>query len=79
SERSITSSIIHPMCFDDIGKPEGFYSLLIFAGYLNPEPVTPEHNIYRLSIPNQEARYIYQNRFIKSEPSAENRIDCRVA
>ncbi|MEO1219347.1 MAG: AAA family ATPase [Bacteroidota bacterium] len=79
SERSITSSIIHPMCFDDIGKPEGFYSLLIFAGYLNPESVTPERNIYRLSIPNQEARYIYQNRFIKSEPSAENRIDCRVA
>ena len=78
SERSITSSIMHPMCFEDIGKPEGFYSLLIFAGYLNPSPVDPERNVYQLSIPNQETRYIYQNRFIKSKSSPEDRIDCRV-
>ena len=43
-----------------------FYSLLVFAGYLNPmkDSDDPEESLYRLTIPNREVRYIYTQRVI---------------
>ena len=62
-------SIIYPIAkqirFEDISKPMGLYSLLLFSGYLNPEVVHGEKNIYRLSIPNYEVQYIYETRLLE--------------
>ena len=62
-------SLVYPIAkqirFEDIGKPMGLYSLLLFSGYLNPEVVHAERNIYRLSIPNYEVQYIYETRVLE--------------
>ena len=62
-------SLVYPIAkqirFEDIGKPMGLYSLLLFSGYLNPEVVHGEKNIYRLSIPNYEVQYIYETRMLE--------------
>ena len=62
-------SLVYPIAkqirFEDIGKPMGLYSLLLFSGYLNPAVVHAEKNIYRLSIPNYEVQYIYETRLLE--------------
>ena len=62
-------SLVYPITkrirFEDIGKPMGLYSLLLFSGYLNPAVVHAEKNIYRLSIPNYEVQYIYETRVLE--------------
>ncbi|MFP3017332.1 MAG: AAA family ATPase [Candidatus Tisiphia sp.] len=59
---AITSSITKHISFMDIGQPEGLFSLLLFSGYLNPHAKMPERDIYELSIPNYEVKYIYEKR-----------------
>lgn len=62
SGSSITIPIAKQINFEDLGKPRGFFSLLLFAGYLNPQAVDAEESLYSLSIPNQEVRTIYKLR-----------------
>ncbi len=63
--KSITTPITKQIIFDDINKPIGLFSLLLFSGYLNATPVEPEENIYALSVPNKEVRYIYERRVLE--------------
>jgi hypothetical protein len=61
---SVTVPIVKQISFDDIDKPVGFYSLLLFAGYLSPEIVDAAKNFYSLSVPNKEISRIYELRLI---------------
>lgn len=69
ADRSVTKQLYREIAFEQIkeGKKEEkkrvFCSLLVFAGYLNPNP-TDKRDIYELSIPNQEVRQIYEERVI---------------
>ncbi|MCC8419243.1 MAG: ATP-binding protein [Rickettsia endosymbiont of Glossina mortisans submortisans] len=62
---SILSPITKQISFADIEKPVGLFSLLLFSGYLNPITKEPEKNIYELSIPNKEVKYIYETRLLQ--------------
>ncbi|WP_342278345.1 AAA family ATPase [Candidatus Tisiphia endosymbiont of Myopa tessellatipennis] len=62
---AITSSITKHISFMDIGQPEGLFSLLLFSGYLNPHAKMLERDIYELSIPNYEVKYIYEKRVLQ--------------
>ncbi|EER22564.1 MULTISPECIES: AAA family ATPase [spotted fever group] len=62
--KNIISTIVKQISFSDINKPVGLLSLLLFSGYLNPTARSPEKNIYELSIPNQEVKYIYETRVL---------------
>ncbi|CAG8641890.1 17100_t:CDS:2 [Racocetra fulgida] len=60
--RNITKKLYKQIALDQIKKDKrAFYSLLVFAGYLNP--VETEVG-YKLSIPNQEVREIYEERVV---------------
>ncbi len=63
--KSIISPITKQISFADINKPVGLFSLLLFSGYLNPTAKKPEENIYELSVPNKEVRYIYNARMLQ--------------
>ncbi|WP_341761281.1 AAA family ATPase [Candidatus Tisiphia endosymbiont of Thecophora atra] len=63
--KSITSPITKQISFADINKPIGLFSLLLFSGYLNPTVQNSEENIYELSAPNREVRYIYKVRMLQ--------------
>ncbi|MCC8397725.1 MAG: ATP-binding protein, partial [Rickettsia endosymbiont of Labidopullus appendiculatus] len=63
--KSIISPIVKQISFADINKPVGLFSLLLFSGYLNPTAKKPEENIYELSVPNKEVRYIYNARMLQ--------------
>lgn len=63
--KTINSPITKQISFEDIGEPIGLYSLLLFSGYLNPNPVDIEENIYELSAPNKEVLYIYKTRMLR--------------
>ncbi len=65
SGRSLTTPITKQISFSDINKPIGLFSLLLFSGYLNPTAIEPEKNIYQLSIPNNEIKFIYENRVLQ--------------
>ena len=52
------------IAFDKLDSPDGLYSLLLFSGYLNPEAIDRLKNFYKLSIPNHEVAYIYQERIL---------------
>lgn len=65
SGRSLTTPITKQISFSDINKPIGLFSLLLFSGYLNPTAIEPEKNIYQLSIPNNEVKFIYENRVLQ--------------
>ncbi|WP_250310892.1 AAA family ATPase [Rickettsia endosymbiont of Oedothorax gibbosus] len=56
--KAIISPIVKQISFADINKPVGLFSLLLFSGYLNPVAKKPEEDIYELSVPNKEVRYI---------------------
>lgn len=64
SGESITVPIVKQISFEDIDKPIGFFSLLLFAGYLNPKVSDAEESIYDLSIPNKEVSNLYKLRVI---------------
>ena len=63
--KSIISPITKQIIFNDINKPIGLFSLLLFSGYLNPTAKEPEENIYELSVPNKEVKYIYETRVLQ--------------
>ncbi|MDN3030786.1 MAG: AAA family ATPase [Candidatus Tisiphia sp.] len=63
--KSIISPIVKQISFADINKPVGLFSLLLFSGYLNPVAKKPEEDIYELSVPNKEVRYIYNARMLQ--------------
>ncbi|WP_342278618.1 AAA family ATPase [Candidatus Tisiphia endosymbiont of Myopa tessellatipennis] len=63
--RSIISPITKQISFADINEPVGLLSLLLFSGYLNPTAKIPEKNVYELSIPNYEVKYIYETRVLQ--------------
>ncbi|WP_425360528.1 MULTISPECIES: AAA family ATPase [unclassified Candidatus Tisiphia] len=63
--KTITSSITKHISFADINQPEGLFSLLLFSGYLNPATKIPERDIYDLSVPNYEVKYIYEKRMLQ--------------
>ncbi|WP_341747604.1 AAA family ATPase [Candidatus Tisiphia endosymbiont of Dascillus cervinus] len=63
--KSIISPITKQISFADINKPVGLLSLLLFSGYLNPTAKISEKNIYELSIPNYELKYIYETRVLQ--------------
>jgi hypothetical protein len=62
---SITTPVSKQVSFDDLKNPKGLFSLLLFAGYLNPvSVVNSEKNVYQLSIPNYEVKQIYEERLL---------------
>ena len=61
---SIRHSIMKKISFEDIHSSTGLFTLLLFAGYLNPDKETIR-DVYELSIPNDEVRYIYEQRLLK--------------
>jgi hypothetical protein len=63
--KSVTKRIYKEIDFNQIKENEDLlYSLLVFAGYLNPTPI--ELDTYKLSIPsNQEVKKIYEDRVIQ--------------
>ncbi|MFP3017330.1 MAG: AAA family ATPase [Candidatus Tisiphia sp.] len=63
--KSIISPITKQISFADINEPIGLLSLLLFSGYLNPTAKIPEKNVYELSIPNYEVKYIYETRVLQ--------------
>ncbi|OZG31665.1 AAA family ATPase [Rickettsia endosymbiont of Culicoides newsteadi] len=63
--KSIISPIVKQISFADINKPVGLFSLLLFSGYLSPIAKKPEEDIYELSVPNKEVRYIYNARMLQ--------------
>ncbi|MCC8483832.1 MAG: ATP-binding protein [Rickettsia endosymbiont of Labidopullus appendiculatus] len=63
--KTITSSITKHISFADIRQPEGLFSLLLFSGYLNQSVKIPERDIYDLSVPNYEIKYIYEKRMLQ--------------
>ncbi|WP_425364545.1 AAA family ATPase [Candidatus Tisiphia endosymbiont of Mystacides longicornis] len=63
--KAIISPIVKQISFADINKPVGLFSLLLFSGYLNPVAKKPEEDIYELSVPNKEVRYIYNARMLQ--------------
>ena len=62
---SITSHIMKHISFEVIQNPVGLYSLLLFSGYLNPASIPGVKDSYRLSIPNYEVAYIYEQRLLE--------------
>ena len=62
---TLVSPIVKQISFEAIREPVGLFSLLLFSGYLNPAVVHGEKNIYRLSIPNYEVKYIYEQRLLE--------------
>ncbi|CAG8782568.1 38305_t:CDS:2 [Gigaspora margarita] len=65
SGKSITMELYGEIAFEQIKDSRNiFYSLLVFAGYLNPKP-TDQLDFYELSIPNREVRKIYKERMIQ--------------
>ncbi|MEO1219644.1 MAG: PD-(D/E)XK nuclease domain-containing protein, partial [Bacteroidota bacterium] len=66
ARKQISSLITKQISFEDIRSSIGLYSLLLFAGYLNPDSVAlgEDANTKRcnLSIPNHEVRLIYRQR-----------------
>jgi len=63
--QSITIPITKQISFYDIHRPMGLFSLLLFSGYLNPVPIEPETDVYQLSVPNKEIKYIYETRVLQ--------------
>jgi hypothetical protein len=61
---SIEVPIVKKISFMDINKPTGLFSLLLFSGYLNPDEGDAASGRYKLSIPNYEAQYIYEERVL---------------
>ena len=61
---SISHPIMKKISFEDINSSTGLFTLLLFAGYLNPDKETIR-DFYALSIPNDEVRYIYVQRLMK--------------
>jgi hypothetical protein len=62
---SVTTPITKQISFNNINKPTGLFSLLLFSGYLNPTSIEPEKNTYALSVPNKELKYIYETRMLQ--------------
>ncbi len=63
--KTIVSPIIKQISFDEVNTKTGLFSLLLFSGYLNPVSKKSEEDIYELSAPNKEVRYIYNNRILR--------------
>ncbi|MEO1219689.1 MAG: AAA family ATPase, partial [Bacteroidota bacterium] len=61
---SIDRIINTKIAFKELYHPDSFYTLLLFSGYLNPEPIDRLTDLYRLSIPNHELAYIYEKRVL---------------
>ena len=59
---SVDRIINTKIAFEELYHPNSFYTLLLFSGYLNPEPIDRLTDFYRLSIPNHEVAYIYEKR-----------------
>ena len=62
---SLERIINKKIAFDKLDSTDGLYSLLLFSGYLNPEAIDKPRNLYKISIPNHEVAYIYQERILK--------------
>ncbi|OZG31458.1 AAA family ATPase [Rickettsia endosymbiont of Culicoides newsteadi] len=65
SGKIIVSSITKQISFSDINSRSGLFSLLLFSGYLNPTVIESAKNIYELSVPNEEVKFIYENRLLQ--------------
>ena len=61
---SLEKPIYKQIRFEDLAKPSGLYSLLLFSGYLNPKLLDSPQDLYQLSIPNYEVRFIYERRML---------------
>jgi hypothetical protein len=65
SGKIIVSSITKQISFNDINSRSGLFSLLLFSGYLNPTVIESAKNIYELSVPNEEVKFIYESRLLQ--------------
>ncbi|MEO1219035.1 MAG: AAA family ATPase [Bacteroidota bacterium] len=65
ARQDIVSRINKHISFDDIDTPLGLRSLLLFGGYLNASAVAGQEDRYKLSIPNNEVRHIYEIRLVE--------------
>ena len=69
AREQIDSFITKRISFEDVASSIDLHSLLLFAGYLNADSITPGDNDdtkkCKLSIPNHEVRCIYERRLLK--------------
>ncbi|BFD45930.1 MAG: AAA family ATPase [Rickettsia endosymbiont of Sergentomyia squamirostris] len=63
--KAIIAPIMKQISFADISSRSGLFSLLLFSGYLNPTAVEPTRNIFELSAPNEEVKFIYETRLLQ--------------
>ncbi|WP_341755632.1 AAA family ATPase [Candidatus Tisiphia endosymbiont of Ptychoptera albimana] len=63
--KAIIAPIMKQISFADISSRSGLFSLLLFSGYLNPTAVEPTRNIFALSAPNEEVKFIYETRLLQ--------------
>ncbi|BFD46170.1 MAG: AAA family ATPase [Rickettsia endosymbiont of Sergentomyia squamirostris] len=63
--KAIIAPIMKQISFADISSRSGLFSLLLFSGYLNPSAVEPTRNIFKLSAPNEEVKFIYETRLMQ--------------
>ncbi|WP_425364513.1 AAA family ATPase [Candidatus Tisiphia endosymbiont of Mystacides longicornis] len=63
--KAIIAPIMKQISFADISSRSGLFSLLLFSGYLNPTAVEPTRNIFELSAPNKEVKFIYETRLLQ--------------
>jgi hypothetical protein len=63
--KAIIAPIMKQISFSDISSRSGLFSLLLFSGYLNPTVVEPTRNIFELSAPNEEVKFIYETRLLQ--------------
>jgi hypothetical protein len=63
--KSIITPIMKQISFADISLRSGLFSLLLFSGYLNPSSVELTRNIFELSAPNEEVKFIYETRLLQ--------------
>ncbi|MFU7502727.1 MAG: AAA family ATPase [Candidatus Tisiphia sp.] len=63
--KAIIAPIMKQISFADISSRSGLFSLLLFSGYLNPTAVEPTRNIFELSAPNEEVKFIYETQLLQ--------------
>ena len=60
----ITLKITNQINLSTLHQKSSLFSLLLFAGYLNPTPIKGKSSFYKLTIPNMEVREIYEEKIL---------------
>ena len=62
---ALVCTVEKKIVFENLDHSDSLYSLLLFSGYLNYDPIDSTENLYKLSVPNHEVAYIYKKRILR--------------